>query len=670
MLKFRLPAIATVLCLTGMPLRADWKEEIGFTRLQQIAGGELPTSLSQGFTQVEASPQNTTDYTPDTTNPLFSGIDFTPKSGTSAPSNHATHVATNLYSTSSLLPNTAAVPVDLYQADGWINSEFLKMGSSSNPATESRAVQNHSWIVNSEWTTAQVEEANHRLDYSIQQNGFVCVVGENNVNTTILPQFLGQSYHTISVGRDDGVHNAGFTAYDGTGRIKPDIVAPSAAPEYATSWTTPMVGSAAGLLFSKLSTAPYSLTGADRPRVIKALLLSSATKNTVPNWDNTSSRPLDEKYGAGELNIHHAYLALRSGRASYGNTQYGIRGWAAQSVSGTDRTYYFTIPAGAPSTPFSAALIWHRTVTSTFGIPRTWNSTLANLNLRLHLATGTTTGALIAESLSSVDNVELIYQPTLAPGDYALVVSKSSGTTTPFALAWHSLPAVTVAATVSSAREIDGQQGTLTLTRTGDTTLPLYVPLTIGGTSVPGTHYQALPNNITIPAGQSSSTLQIIPISDHLAQGDRTVTVTAANDFASVGDGQPASVTIQDKPFDAWRFARFTTPELSDSAVSSATADPDSDQLPNLIEYALGLDPKSPDTSPVAMIDSGGYLALSTAKNPTATDITWSAEVTDTLDAWTPAIILTNTPSTFETRDTVLSNTTEKRFIRLIITRP
>jgi hypothetical protein len=280
-------------------------------------------------------------------------------------------------------------------------------------------------------------------------------------------------------------------------------------------------------------------------------------------------------------------------------------------------------------------------------------------------------GTQIAESASTLDNVELIHQPSLASGTYALVVQNASGTSTPVALAWHSLPAVTIAATQPTAREIDGQQGSVTITRTGDTTLAMQVPLLIGGTAVSGTHYQAIPSNVTIPAGQSSLALQITPVSDSLAQGSRSVIVSVAADFALVRDAaQQAVVTIQDKPFDAWRFANFTAPELANPAISGETADPEGDHLANLIEYALGLPPKSPSVSPVIPVEPANHLTLSVSKNPAATDITWGAVVSANLISWNPAVIVTNDASNFTARDGILITDAERRLIRLKITRP
>ena len=656
--------IALVMGLSVLNLQADWLDEIGFTRLQALAGNSLPTAPSNGLSQVEAT-EGSTNYEPNSASTLFAGKTFNSKSGASGTSSHADHVARNFYSSTSQVPGTC--PIDLYNANDWLSTGYLNFGVSSAPKIESRAVQNHSWAGSSGNSTTDTE-IGRRLDFAINRDGFVCAVGLYNqdTNTPVHAQLLCQTYNTISVGRDDGGHTKGLTTLDGNGRRKPDIVAPSAAPEYATSWTTPMVSGAAALLYQKL--VDYSPSFSDRPRVIKALLLASATKNTVPDWGNSSSSPLDDVYGAGELNIHHAYHALIAGKATAGSTRYGIRGWASDSVSSSSsKTYYFRIASGAPSTPFSAALTWHRVVTNNiFG----WNSSLANLRLKLYQTDGTNLTTLLATSDSSVDNVELIHQPSLVPGDYALRVESSSSSTA-YALAWHSLPAVTIATTVSTAHEIDGAQGAFRLTRTGDLGLPLQVPLTTTGTAIVGTHYLALPATVTIPAGQSAISLQLSPVSDSLAQGDRSVGVKVGSDFAMVSDSsQEATITIKDKPFDAWRFGIFSTAELSNPSISGELADPDGDKLANLIEYAFGLNPKLPNPSSEVFDTANGYLVVSAAKNPVATDIAWSAQVSSDLENWTPAQTTIDSATNFEARDAGLMGDSARRFIRIKIVKP
>lgn len=54
-----------------------------------------------------------------------------------------------------------------------------------------------------------------------------------------------------------------------------------------------------------------------------------------------------------------------------------------------------------------------------------------------------------------------------------------------------------------------GQSGGFTVTRPGDTSQPLTIPYTTGGTAQSGTDYQPLSGSVTIPAGQSSATVPI-----------------------------------------------------------------------------------------------------------------------------------------------------------------
>jgi len=178
------------------------------------------------------------------------------------------------------------------------------------------------------------------------------------------------------------------------------------------------------------------------------------------------------------------------------------------------------------------------------------------------------------------------------------------------------------------------------------------------------------PATVTIPAGQSSLALQVTPVSDFIAQGSRSVTLAVADDFALVRDpAQSAVVNIEDKPFDAWRFMAFSPAQLANPAISSETADPDGDQLANLIEYGLGYPPLSRNTPPAAMIDSNSYLFISGPRNPNATDITWGAQSSGTLETWS-ALTVTGTLTTFTATDTIPSTAEARRFIRLRITRP
>ena len=612
-------------------LRAGWRDDVGYTRLLQTFTSGVPTSVSAGLTQAEAPDENGNFYLPDPADTRFAGKTFINKSTGSGISGHATGVGSIFYGIgSSLIPGTAEI--DVYNANDWINSL---------PYAETRRVQNHSWVVhtlgpaNPPETT--VPSINARLDFMVNQYGVVCVAGVNNGYSTTLPYFLCQAYNLISVGLTNGQHSAGFTAYDGAGRIKPDIVA----PDGITSNSTPQVASAAGLLAQKLSDPAYSVLRSNIPRATKALLLAGATKDEFASWTRSAAQPIDTRYGAGELNVLLAYQILLGGKVAPAPTNVlPASAWAIDAVRNTSdpstRTFFFEVPAGSVSPRFSAALVWHRAVAEL-----TYSASLSNLSLALYeVDPGTfTLGATVQTSDSAVDNLEHIYVPDLPPGRYALQVSNASAAGASYAIAWRTLPTVTVAATTPVAREQDASAGVFTVTRTGSTGTPLLVPLAWGGSAVSGMHYAAPPASLLIPAGSASATVSVTPLADSLAQGDRTVTLAVATDY-SLSAGSPANgtVTIQDKPYDAWRFARFSSPQLAAPAVSGETADPDADGLNNLLEYAFGGEPLAADAparQPSVAASPDGHLTLTYFQPADRADLAYSVEWTADLAAGT-----------------------------------
>ncbi|MCX6937602.1 MAG: hypothetical protein NTU80_06840 [Verrucomicrobia bacterium] len=627
-------------------LRADWRDDVGYTRLLQTYTTGVPTAVVSGVSQIEA-PDGSANYAADSP-----GKAPTLKSGASGANGHASTVAVYFYSTaSSVIPDTATI--DAYNANAWLNSGFLKYGTTSAPLTEARRIQNHSWIAQfdrAQFTEATITSAvanfNQRLDYASDRDGFLAVVGTNNGASTTLPDLMVQGYHSLSVGLTSGNHAAGLTSHDIAGRMKPDLVA----YESLTSFATPQVSSVAGLISEKLRNTAYtpSLATADYPRLTKAFLLAGATKDDLTSWSRVdTTKPYDATYGAGALNVLLSYRILSAGRQTASDSStVADTGWTTSTVrsstSASSRTYFFDISSGSTATRFSAALTWHRNL-SFSTLTGGFSTSLPNLDLRLFPVTpGTfTLGTQLDASLSPVDNVEHLYQATLPPGRYALQVSSSSNSSTSYALAWRTSPTVTVEATAATARETNLSPATFTLTRTGPTTSPLLIPLTWGGTALPGTHYQTPPATALIPAGSSSTTVTITPVADDLAQGTRTVTLSLAQDYyLSVTTPATTTATLQDKPYDAWRFARFTAEQLAAPDTSGPTADPDADGLSNLLEYAFAREPLAPDSSPapdsLSLLPASGselYLALSFFQPSDRSDLNYLVEWTDDLTA-------------------------------------
>lgn len=684
MLRSRYAVIAALAAVSTA--QAGWKDDVGYTRLQQTFGGDLPSAVLAGVTQVEAGDSSGNNYLPNSTNSAFTGKTITNKSPGSGASSHANGVGSYFYgNTNSLIPSTTTI--DAYNATHWQGTGFLNFGTSLPPLSEPRRIQNHSWIgtynrANNtlEAINGAVTNTNQRLDYAIAVDGFVSVVGVGNGHSTTLPDLLCQGYHTVSVGRVDGQHSAGLTAFDTAGRMKPDLVS----FETVTSNTTPQVASAAGLIYQKLSSTSYTpaLSAADYPPLVKALLLAGAAKEPLSSWTRSdTSKPYDARYGAGALNVFLSHRILLGGRhLASGSSLVLDSGWNIASASSDtpadNRTYFFEISGDSAPVPFSAALTWHRTFGSSV--------TLANLDLRLYAVSSDTftLGALVDASLSSVDNVEHLYRATLAPGRYALQVTSASSTPTPYALAWRTSPAVSVVATTPDAHELGGTAAVFTVSRTGPTTSPLFVPLIRGGSAVSGTHYIAPAASVLIPAGASSATVEISPVSDFIPQGDRTVTLSAVSDFSlTAGSTASATITIHDRPYDGWRVSRFTPGELTSPSVSGDTADPDADGRTNLLEYALGSEPKSADpdaSSPVVGTEAGRITLAYTRPTSPPPDVSYAAEWSADLQTWTTGSAVVEAVSSIDNGDgtttvlvrSVTSLTTSPRqFLRLRVTR-
>ena len=238
-------------------------------------------------------------------------------------------------------------------------------------------------------------------------------------------------------------------------------------------------------------------------------------------------------------------------------------------------------------------------------------------------------------------------------------------------------PVVTVNTPAPDATEYGPVAGQFSIARTGSTADPLTVAVTAGGTA-PGSRFAPITLPVTIPAGLAAQTVSITPIPDAIAQGAQTVTLgSTANVAYRLGALTSGAVTITDAPagappIAAWHLANFGA-EANNETIRGDNADPDSDGWANLLEYALDLDPHSFSLSGLPAHDaSGSFLTLSVARNPAATDVSFSVQVSGDLLGWNSndTTILQDTPTLLEVRDNFPISGTPQRFIRLQVTRP
>jgi hypothetical protein len=439
---------------------ADVFSDIKYTDLVARMGANVPTGVNIKIGQVEAPENAAGAYAPDTTLPEFAGTTFTLLSGSTAgPSWHGTEVGKSLYgNTLSIAPGVNSVSV--WNVNAWLTGGNLGVGTGAQPAATPAGIRvhNHSWI----GSFGQIpfdNEALRRLDFVANRDNVLFTVGVNNGAGSAPQPLVAYAYNALAVGLADGNHATALTpaGIDGPNRRKPEIVAPGP----FTSFSTPVVGAAAALLFDAALTDPNISANANANKVVtvKASLLAGTTHR--PGWSNgaptsgasrgITATPLDAVSGADLLNIDRAHRIFTGGERNGSSTPQlstftAPAGWDYNASVASGASNYYTFRVHSPIDEFSATATWFRQVGSTFT-----SATIQNFNLRLWRVNGSSLASISGEagvgvfasgnveSVSLVDNIEHLYVRNLAAGDYVLELKRVTGTQVamPVAVAWY-----------------------------------------------------------------------------------------------------------------------------------------------------------------------------------------------------------------------------------------
>lgn len=435
--------LTLLLALVLSETSAAYKDDVKYSALvQELALRSIlvPDGNGVSVTQVEAREDTDRDrnlesnegYRPNPANSEFNSKTITDVTNLGQdPSDHGTWVGQNLYGNStSIAPRISTI--DIHEANNFLNSGWY----SGTPPTEPNPLQNHSWI---NWY--ENNNSTRRMDYATNRDVFLPIVGLYNSDfgsqstPSDIPDTYGSIYNGISVGVSDGTHRYGTTSYDGLGRVKPEIVAPgripgssSSSPQY-TSFATPVVTSAAAMLIDAADTD----NNAKHPITLKAILLAGADKSISTSWDQTPTRPIDEQYGAGQLDIYESYFIQQGGEQASANpiNEYG---WDLAQLSKNDsNTYTINVATGYILRNLSVVTTWNRDVSKLGFI---YSPSLADISLELSDDSNNST---IQSSDSSVDNIEHIWRDAshaLTTGSYTLTVETDDAVQ--YAIAWRS----------------------------------------------------------------------------------------------------------------------------------------------------------------------------------------------------------------------------------------
>ncbi len=427
------------------PIRADWRDEIGYAALQQRLGSALPTGRTIQIAQIEMPVDDSTGYLPDQRDAQLVGKIINGRSGAGGVSDHATIVGQYCMGlTSSIGPGIRLI--DSYEANDWAGSGLLNVNTDQPPRIQPRAIENHSWI-GTFGSRRMDTDALRRIDWVVRRDGVVVAAGVKNGAGTPLPHLMCSAYNVIAVGVSSGRSSYGPTDVDTGGRIKPDIVAPVT----ATSWATPVVASCASLLIEAiedrgdLSHLPPAAARSARPLLVKALLMGGASKLPWSDWHrgferpaSDGSAPLDYRYGAGQVNIDHSYRILEAGRQSPEAGSLAATGWDCRRITPQSPRRY-VVELAEPVERASILVTWHRSVTAVSRDPLELRASLANIDLKLYRLGPDGDDELVDLSCSRIDNVEHLYLRNGAKGRYAFEVTTDRAWD--YAITWDFQPA-------------------------------------------------------------------------------------------------------------------------------------------------------------------------------------------------------------------------------------
>ena len=462
----------------------------------------------------------------------------------------------------------------------------------------------------------------------------------------------------------------------GTGRLVPDVCLPadpttgadlnfegkiydydgntSGYLEGGTSWSSPTwAGMAALINQSRASLTPArGSMGLLGPRIYP--LIGTNNFFDVTTGNNTAYAAgvgYDETTGIGSPDMKNL-LPVLDGPVVTSFAPTGATVGSTVVITGTGLTLVTSVKFNGTSAAFTVNSATQITATvpagATTGAITVSNATVPSGNKTFtDLYTTTTSFTVLVSDLTIATAQAGTFTQADAGDTYTITVTNSgTGATS---------GTVTVVDTLPSGLTATGLTGagwtvnfpTLTATRAD--------PLAANGS------YPALTLTVNVSSTAASSVTNTATVSG----GGETNT---SNDTSSTVTPITALT-----PSQAWRYQYFGT--TANSGVAADSYVYAGDRLPNLLKYALNLNPKVPAVSPLTSDLSTGYLRLTVPRNPNASDVTFSVEVNNSnltdQSAWTSTttVLDQNTTSLLQVHDSVPASQSSQQFIRLRVTR-
>ena len=150
--------------------------------------------------------------------------------------------------------------------------------------------------------------------------------------------------------------------------------------------------------------------------------------------------------------------------------------------------------------------------------------------------------------------------------------------------------------------------------------------------------------------------------------GQTTVRLTTTDLEGGTLASSFAVTVLSSNPLIAWRQTNFST--TFDTGSAANLADPDSDGISNLLEYALGLSPTVPNTTGLPVVQTSAGSLTFTYKRAVASGLTYAVQTTTNLAdsaSWTTTGVDQGTPADDGTTTASIPYSTGPSFLRLSV---
>ncbi|HEV2318681.1 MAG TPA: Calx-beta domain-containing protein [Verrucomicrobiae bacterium] len=395
------------------------------------------------------------------------------------------------------------------------------------------------------------------------------------------------------------------------------------------------------LLPDQPGTFPHELAGSGKAGEIFVVNRDQFTARN-DHFDSTNVYDFVVQTNISKINGAFDTPAYFNGRIYYAGSGDHLKSFAVTNgalagntiVTDSSRSFYF--PGATPSISANGTndgIVWALQMPSALGN----RGTLVAAN-----ATNVATELYTSAQVASRDQLGVGIKfavPTVADGE---VFAGSSNSVSVFGL----LAGTYSFSSGAYSVQANGTNATITVNRLGGTNGAAQVSYATvsGGTASSGVDYSTVSGVLNWTNGESDAKTFTIPIFTNMVV-ESNVTVDLAlsnptNGASALGVQATAALTIIEPPIDAWKINYFGA-NANNAAIAGDSADPENDDIPNLLAYAYAFDPLVINANPFAGKISGNQFQLEFPRDTSASDLTYVVQSSWNLTTWSNQMTFT-----------------------------